>query len=280
MELHEDQDAISIRHLQLPHGVIAPDIWSKFKDQPVLLNIKLELKNTFTSAASLDELDESTIHYGILAKKIRAASQQDQTLSQLLTAVHDVITSMGRKESGRFILARSEIEVEMPKASMHGEGATLLRTMTCDKLGKQQEETNLFSIKDVKIMTLVGVNAIERSARQPVVANMTLSTSSLQTEGMNSFFELEGKVVQIIQHTAFETLESLADHTVKELQTQLLGSSFPGSQIRLHLAKPRAIAFADAPAVEVSRRTLGPPITSALQQTSEVPVMQVIRPYA
>ncbi|KAK4552879.1 hypothetical protein LTR86_010011 [Recurvomyces mirabilis] len=279
MELHEDQDAISIRHLQLPHGVIAPDIWSKPKDQPVLLNIKLELKNTFTSAASLDELDESTIHYGILAKKIRAASRQDQTLSQLLTAVHDVINSMGRKESGRFILARSEIELEMAKASMHGEGATLLRTVIYDKLGAQQEETNLFSVRNVKIMTLVGVNAIERSAKQPVVANMTFSTRSLQAEGMNSLFGLEGKVVQTIQSTAFETLESLADHTVKALQTQLLIHSFPGSELKLHLAKPRAIAWADAPAVEVSRRTPASPSISTTHPTSDEPVLQIIRPY-
>ena len=195
METHPDQDAISIRHLQLPHGVVAPDIWSKPKDQPVLLHVTLLLKDTFTSAASLDELDESTVHYGILAKKIRAASQQDQTLEQLLSAAHDVIVSMGTKDSGRFILALSEIEIELPKASMHGDGAHLLRTTRYRELGAS-EVTNAFSVNHVKVMTLVGVNKVERSARQPVVANMTLSTNSLHPKAMESLFRLENALVQ------------------------------------------------------------------------------------
>ena len=197
MEIAQDQDAISIRHLQLPHGVIAPYIWSEPKDQPVLLNIKLVLKNTFTSAASLDELDESTVHYGILAKQIRAASRQDQTLDQMLSAVHDAIISMGQKNSGRFILAQSEIEVEMPKASMHGEGATLLRMTRYSESGSSEKATDTFSAQDVKIMTLVGVNAIERSAKQPLVANMTLSTNALDSKALDSLFKLEHHLVQV-----------------------------------------------------------------------------------
>nr|POE99514.1 putative utp--glucose-1-phosphate uridylyltransferase [Quercus suber] len=73
-------------------------------------------------------------------------------------------------------------------------------------------------------------------------------------------FRLERVLVQIIEATSFETLESLAEHTIQQLRENLLNERLPGVQVRLRLAKPRAIVFADAPAVEVVRQvpTLAP----------------------
>lgn len=62
---------------------------------------------------------------------------------------------------------------------------------------------------------------------------------------------------QIIEATSFETLESLAEHTVKLLREQLLDEAMPGGRVRLRLSKPRAIVFADAPAVEIVREIPG-----------------------
>ena len=60
-------------------------------------------------------------------------------------------------------------------------------------------------------------------------------------------------VLQIIDQTAYETLESLALHVVQELFRVYAPLQQSGTSIRLSLAKPQAVPFADAPAIEVYR---------------------------
>lgn len=64
------------------------------------------------------------------------------------------------------------------------------------------------------------------------------------------------------------------EHMVSELRREVLDTSFPGSQLHLRIAKPRAIAFADAPVVDIIRDI---PTT---QQTGTIaPVLSIIKPY-
>lgn len=58
---------------------------------------------------------------------------------------------------------------------------------------------------------------------------------------------------KIVQDTSFETLETLADFTVVQLRKKMLDEVLPGTRVQLRIEKPRAIAWADAPAVEVVR---------------------------
>ena len=74
------------------------------------------------------------------------------------------------------------------------------------------------------------------------------------------------------------------DHALNHLQDQALQSLPRGSLIRLRIEKPRAIAFADAPAVEVIRQlnsnsgdTAG--CVSANIGDSATPELRVIKPY-
>ncbi|KAK5679066.1 hypothetical protein LTS10_008722 [Elasticomyces elasticus] len=259
-----NQDIISVKNLQLPAGVVAPDVWGKPKEQPALLTITLVLNGGFASAASKDALDGSTIHYGELSKRIRSAcGERGQTSGDVSAHAERVVCEMARKGEGKFIVARSVIEVNLPKASMYGDGATLINTTEYDGAGRAQAAQCVFVVKEVKLMLLVGVNAYERTAKQPIIASLWLymgesadgkGSGSAQT---GALFNLEQTLVQITQDTSFETLETLADFTVTQLQKRLLSDVLPGSQVQLRFEKPRAIAFADAPAVEVFRETPG-----------------------
>jgi len=67
---NNNQDIISVKNLQLPAGVVAPDVWGKAKEQPALLTVSLVLRGEgFGKAAEGDRLDASTIHYGELSKR-------------------------------------------------------------------------------------------------------------------------------------------------------------------------------------------------------------------
>ncbi|KAK3650999.1 hypothetical protein LTR56_006051 [Elasticomyces elasticus] len=293
-----NQDIISVKNLQLPAGVVAPDVWGKPKEQPALLTITLVLNGGFASAASKDALDGSTIHYGELSKRIRSAcGEQGQTAGDVSAHAERVICEMARKGEGKFIVARSVVEVNLPKASMYGDGATLINTTEYDEAGRARAAQRVFVVKEVKLMLLVGVNGYERTAKQPIIAGVWLylgesadgkESGSAQTAAL---FNLEQTLVQITQDTSFETLESLADFTVTQLQKRLLSDMLPGSQVQLRFEKPRAIAFADAPAVEVFRQTpcggsakrVLPTGTPAIEPdadgTTAEQELSVIRPY-
>ncbi|KAK0939385.1 hypothetical protein LTR29_009001 [Friedmanniomyces endolithicus] len=339
---NNNQDIISVKNLQLPAGVVAPDVWGKAKEQPALLTVSLVLRGEgFGKAAAGDRLDASTIHYGELSKRessslltlglavwglwrargpckrdeergfqvpdsrvevvcrrsggcpgrgfsgrlerrhrrrdglttplpkgIRAAcSHPSQTAGHVSAHAERVIADMSRKSPTSSIVSRSIVDVHLPKASMYGEGITLTNITDYDERGRTRAVRRVFVVREVKLMLLVGVNGYERGGKQPVLASLWLDlggVGGLEGGGGGSgsgstvaLFNLEQTLVQITQDTSFETLESLAEFTVKQLQERLLNKMLPGSQVRLRLEKPRAIAFADAPAVEVFRETPG-----------------------
>ncbi|EME83395.1 uncharacterized protein MYCFIDRAFT_121387, partial [Pseudocercospora fijiensis CIRAD86] len=238
-------DTIAVKNLQLPFGVIAPDVWGKAKEQPALVSIHLLLNGGFASASSKDELDESTIHYGILAKRVRGSCRDGQTAGDLSQNIESIITDMARKGSGRFAVAKSTVDVQLPKASMFGDGITLSVATTYDHTGKAVAAARIFSLKGVKIMTLIGVNSYERTNTQPLIVDLLLHLRpQAHTTDSNS---------TIIKQTAFETLETLADFTVTQLRKKILDAVLPGTKVQLRIEKPRAIAWADAPVVEIVR---------------------------
>ncbi|EME46754.1 hypothetical protein DOTSEDRAFT_126479 [Dothistroma septosporum NZE10] len=248
-------DTIAIKSLQLPHGIVTPDVWGKAKEQPAVVNITLNLQHGFHSAADADRLDDSTIHYGTLAKKIRSSCTPNQNPGDLSHNIENAIVEMAQKSKGKFIVARSVVAVLLPKASMDGEGIRLNNITHFDESGKSLAVDKFFSIESVKIMTLIGVNSYERSQKQPLITSISLhlrpeaeTTDSTQT---TSLFNLEKLL--IIQQTSFETLETLADFTISELRKEMLDSVLPGTKVHLRIEKPRAIAWAEAPVVEIVR---------------------------
>ncbi|KAH9828496.1 Dihydroneopterin aldolase [Teratosphaeria destructans] len=255
-------DIISIKELQLPYGVVSPDVWGKPKEQPALLSISLTLRHPFKSAADQDALDASTIHYGELAKRIRASCIQNMTAGQVSAAAERAACEMAQKSAGNFIVSIIAIELILGKASMYGAGLVLGTVSYYDESGRvARPGQRTFTVRDVKIMTLVGVNQYERAQKQPIVATCTIfigSMSGMQgSEQTVALFNLENTLVQIIEATQFETLETLAEFTVREMQKRMLNAVLPGSAVQLRLEKPRAIAFADSPAVEIFRETPG-----------------------
>lgn len=201
-------DTIAIKGLQLPFGILAPDVWGKDKEQPALLSLKLFLRNNFDSAATKDALDDSTIHYGELAKRIRASCKSNQALGDVFTNAERIALSMAQKENGNFILARLSIEICLPKAAMFGEGVLIGMTSSYDEAGRFSGHgpgTVLFTVRDVKVMTMIGVNHYERMAKQPITATCTLIVSnrtgaesaSCVSEQTVTLFDLERTLVQV-----------------------------------------------------------------------------------
>jgi len=187
---------ISISNLSLPHPISAPDVWGKQKEQPALLNVSLTLRGAgFDSAASLDKLDDSTIHYGTLAKKLRAGCTSDMDVLGLISASEKGITEMGMKSTGRFIVQEARVEVGLCKASMFGEEVKVVSVTRYGVDGRVESSQWGFEVEEVKVMVLVGVNGYERQARQPLVVRFGVWGDGQGK--VDGFFGLESLVVGV-----------------------------------------------------------------------------------
>ncbi|GIZ42905.1 hypothetical protein CKM354_000615300 [Cercospora kikuchii] len=249
------QDKIEIQGLQLPSPVLAPDVWGNQKEQPATVNVKLLLRSTFQSASEKDKLDDSTIHYGNLAKAIRSNSTSSQTVGDVLSGTEQAVYQLALKGEGNFVVKESAVEVHLPKGSMLGSEAVVSSRTTWDQKGGRQETQEGFEVRDVAIPTLIGVNAYERGLKQPLVVTFGLEwrTADQQSQQKEALFALEKEVVNIVQETAYETLETLVEYVYAQLRRKTPQALSPGSRFRLRIEKPRAIAFADAPVIEIQR---------------------------
>ncbi|GAB7322652.1 hypothetical protein MBLNU13_g03559t1 [Cladosporium sp. NU13] len=257
------QAVVSVRNLQLPSGAIAPNIWLERKEQPALASVSLWLRNSFTSAASQDALDDSTVHYGELSKRVRAGCTGEEGQRSALEAVFQAAEHMARKpkpDGDKFVAKRIAAKVTLPKASAFGDALTLSEVRTYDAKGAKTGGFRTFTCKNLKVPTLIGVNAYERKGRQPLVVDFAIDFDSEAYESLGSeqhmdvLFPIERELVEIVEKTDFETLETLVEHTFDKLRSVFEQRCVRPSVVHLKFEKPCAVPFADAPVVEVHQR--------------------------
>lgn len=200
MSTEASWDVISIKSLALPHPITLPDNWDKAqkKPQPALLNIKLTLaQNSFKSAASGDQLNQQTVHYGELSKAIRKVSVDGQDLTQVFTKVSNVFAQYTA-------IQQWQCEVCLPKGSMFG---TQLRVnLAWSTTVPEQQALNSWAwvVEGISVPCLIGVNANERTGRQPVIVEFEIDnmTHGTPATGVPQFvigeiFVLEKALIEV-----------------------------------------------------------------------------------
>nr|OQO27885.1 hypothetical protein B0A51_05198 [Rachicladosporium sp. CCFEE 5018] len=250
-----ENSIISVQGLRLD-AVTAPNIWGDVKSQPATINIKIYLREAFKSAATADALDNSTVHYGELAKRIRKASSQSPGSKYPL---EDIIESaVGTTENISLNILEVVAELVLPKSSTYGRALSISESRVFgDKSGTAAVRDHV-KFQGLRLMVLVGVNAYERSGKQPVVLDVLIGLDnpiggSIAT--MEQIFPLERFLADEIEKTAFETLESLAEHVYALLRGKLEAMPLARADVvQLLFEKPAAIAFADAAVVQIRRR--------------------------
>lgn len=167
------RDGISIQNLTLQHPPsFANDAWGRPKEQPCLISVALSFRSSFTSAASKDALDESTMHYGVLGKRLRGTElhSDSQTIDGLADALHETILAT---PPGVSLLESSQVQIHLPKASLLGQGITFTRFVPYDQVGSTQAKRSLH-LRNINVPVLIGVNAHERTRKQPLIVSVWL----------------------------------------------------------------------------------------------------------
>ncbi len=160
-------DKIVVRNIQVTVNA-GTDVWGRRKTQPALITVTLTLRRQFTSAASTDAVDNSTVHYGTLTKAIRERIQDEAMAWMSTPALAAVILLCVRHAAGSTELFAVETDIFYLKGSMFGEGAGYITSSIA--------EAGLWSyvlyLRNVRVPCIIGVNPNERQQKQVVIVNI------------------------------------------------------------------------------------------------------------
>lgn len=246
-------DSVSIRNLS--HVLtIGSDIWGRRKPQPVQISIRIGLAQAFASAAASDTVDQSTVHYGELSKMIFATCEkfERQATGQMLDLGNLILADTLGKHGAR--ISYIELDIALPKATRYGEGITT----SFGHCTEPQAASQVLSIRRLAVPCIIGVNSHERGMKQMVIA--TVSIDRAENELIERFYDVEQIVVKTTEESAYETLEALAEDIATRviklcIWAPAIASHFEPNMagVRVTLAKPSAVPFAEAPAIEIYR---------------------------
>jgi len=163
------KNGIDLRGLQLEHNHrVACDAWSRQREQPLTVSVRVSFRQPFTTAAANDALDDGTLHYGHLAKRLRAikAASEWECLQGLSDRIHDTVCEPTKAAQ---LLQSCEVELHLPKASLLGKGITFTSRRSYVDQTLAVVRQNMLQLSSVNIATIVGVNSNEREHKQPLL---------------------------------------------------------------------------------------------------------------
>ncbi|CBX91267.1 hypothetical protein IAQ61_010624 [Plenodomus lingam] len=245
-------DKIAVQNLEVVVHA-GKDVWGRPKKQRAQVSVTLTLGSHFASAAATDSVDHSTVHYGLLSKAIQAELADTASEWMSTAALSARILQSVCEVAGSTVLYAIETDVCYPKGSMLGDGAGHITSTIQD--GPSQATTlhsSVLYLRNVRIPCVIGVNANERLQKQPVVLNVWIDR--IPDSRVDDYTELETLLIELVSETSFQTIESLLAWLMDELRQKFFTrDEYQEAWVRLRIAKPLAVPFAEAPAVEIVR---------------------------
>ncbi|KAK6337748.1 trifunctional dihydropteroate synthetase [Orbilia brochopaga] len=236
-------DYIIVNELTLP-AIVGHDAWHRPKLQPV--TVSLRIKTSVGLAGSTDHLAHS-INYGSVCKAATKAIQENEfsSLEHLAESLAGII--LGDELRAEWV----NVKVEQPKSLLRADAAGLEIIRRKDGV---REGRDKITIKDLKVATIIGVNACERLERQQVIINLTLykPESSNSEPAFASIYDhkkILDVVVDHVEASAYLTIEALVTGIAKVVCLDCDVDS-----VTVRAAKPSALALARSSEVEISRQ--------------------------
>lgn len=114
--------------------------------------------------------------------------------------------------------------------------------------------SDIISIHDLKIQTVIGVHAWEKAIKQPLTLDIQLFTDTKQaalTDDLQhaiDYDSLANHLIEYVQSTSFNLIETLAEKVA-----ELILANTTSKRVMLTLKKPKAIASASHVSLTIER---------------------------
>ncbi|KAJ3339685.1 trifunctional dihydropteroate synthetase [Gonapodya sp. JEL0774] len=269
-------DRLSVR------SIIGLDSWERRRPQPVTISVAIH--TNIRDAGNMDSLARS-ISYAHVAKAVTELSETSQyaTVEELAARIAELCIA-------DYQAPKISVKVEKPKALLHASKVSMQITRTraslqfLERFRVSDSGTNaqaafpitptpvwtsnsteeipeelyddVFTIENLQIDAVVGVNPWERLEKQKVSITIhihgghpeTESTSHSTVPVTSGYRTIANAVTKFVVESNFLTLEGLATSIAS-----VCFSVSSASKITVRVDKPSAILFANAAAVEITR---------------------------
>lgn len=186
------------------------DAWGRDKPQPVEISVTLNLSNSVEPVAETDDVTSGgTVHYGLLSKRITAAVESISGSWMQPGTFADLILNTCVEKDWEFI-ASVELEFRLPKALKFGSGVTFkcydqLKD-NCQLFRGGHDSVRTLLLEGICVPAIVGVNAYEREAKQPVA--LTVQLDQMTNWDENDSSDIEQIVFKARLFHSFDTSSS------------------------------------------------------------------------
>jgi dihydroneopterin aldolase len=218
------EDTIYLRSLSLTTTIAPGDVWSRAgKPTPVTLSVELRLPlYALVAPAGSDDLAE-TISYGVLAKQLTGAIEEQQQFETLRHFAEFVRANAMGLVSRSFSDAKVDVEAVLQEGLLLAQGVGVV-------LREDAGEEAVLFVDELRVACVVGVNPHERLQKQWVVVNLTLW--EIPQEVWTTYPAVVKKVVDV-SHTRF----GLKGAALMMLRPWRLPSTLPSRRLRRRLQR-------------------------------------------
>ncbi|KAK9450141.1 Dihydropteroate synthase-like protein [Limtongia smithiae] len=237
-------DVVAVRDLALVTSKAGLDTWHRAgRRQPVFVNCIV--RGAAVAVSGVSDLVEETIHYGQLTKAVTKVVESDATgettgtralALEIISAVHTL--------GGANVCVRLTFPKKLLRADAAGVEVTRHRYVPYGLSPVVHNVADTAFVDGLHVYSIIGVNPWERLEKQEVVIGFT----ARQCEDEVDVVALSNDVINITEKSAYLTIEALVSALAKFL---CFDKNLP--EVTVRASKPRAIAFAAGPTVEITR---------------------------
>lgn len=201
-----------------------------------------------------------SIHYGLVCKAVTKLVESGTFKSLENLAEEVAVLALGENLHGEWV----QIIVEKPRALLRADAAGI--NIVRRKDGKREVEDKVF-VKDLRLVTIVGVNPWERKETQNLVLNLTMHKPRAGPEVAEKedgkvdnaplfdphydFRKVVNTITEYVEKSEYKTIEALVTSIAR-----VACISCNIDKISVAVEKPSALTFASCAGVEITRQKL------------------------
>lgn len=238
-------DFVFVRDLAV-RTISGVDAWKRPQSQPLLVSIFIN--SNFRQASQSDHLSQS-LNYDVISRTITAKVEaaKFKSLDHVAESISKIVLS--GCPSGDW----ARIHVKKPRSLLRAESAEIVvsrKNTPQKKADLMPNIQDLVKINNLRLVTIIGVNTIERVHRQNVSIDITMYKPLHPTADTAKIYEpatVSEIVASHVEAASYKTLEAFTEsiaHVICSLGIE---------KVKVVAGKPSALTWAEMAGIEIVR---------------------------
>lgn len=237
-------DFVFVRDLAVK-TITGVDAWKRPHSQPLLISIFINAN--IKDVGRTDHLSKS-LNYDVISRNVSQyiETRRYQSLEHIAESVAKKVLS--QCSDGHW----TRIHVKKPRSLLRADSSEIViaRRRGRSEQFLKHDTPDLVRINKLNLVTIIGVNHIERLYRQNVEIDITMFkplTADATYDERYDYRMIAERVCEFVEASAYKTIESFAQSVAQVV------CSLGVEKVKVSAAKPSALTFAEGAGVELTR---------------------------